>query len=316
MPGTSPGASSYSSLLTAAPSVAHEKQDVVNPFKYSKEEMLHVWKEGGGRGTLGLEVELWEGVVKESGGEPVGLKEMSDAEKKLFSLSINSELRRRQSHDFLPGSAERPKHPHSASSTHGSLGQSRYSAMLARKRKEDGTDTGPPLSVPRRLSLTSLASPLGTPLSPTGGGLPSPRTRLGNGPHGFDSPITAGDSSWRKRDPDPIRVGDTLTEECDEQTGTERDSSGVDPSGSFNSSDLSQSVSARSMAPSPPSFRDDSGGGGPDLEDLNTLGSNAYKSGISAARPPDIEDDPSNVNWSYRDPKGNIQGISVCLHQE
>ncbi|KAF8491294.1 hypothetical protein JB92DRAFT_2656198, partial [Gautieria morchelliformis] len=30
--------------------------------------------------------------------------------------------------------------------------------------------------------------------------------------------------------------------------------------------------------------------------------------GITAARPPGLENDPSNVSWSYRDPKGNIQG--------
>jgi hypothetical protein len=66
--------------------VPQEKKDVANPFKYSKDEMLQVWKDGGGRGALGLEVELWEGVVKELGGEPVGLKEMSEAEKKVSTL--------------------------------------------------------------------------------------------------------------------------------------------------------------------------------------------------------------------------------------
>jgi hypothetical protein len=57
----------------------------VNPFRYSKEEMLQVWKDGGGCGGLGLEVELWEGVVREIGGEPAGLREMGEGERKVCS---------------------------------------------------------------------------------------------------------------------------------------------------------------------------------------------------------------------------------------
>jgi len=45
--------------------------------------MLRIYKEGGGRGGLGLEVERWEGIVHEVGSEPIGLREMGDAEKKV-----------------------------------------------------------------------------------------------------------------------------------------------------------------------------------------------------------------------------------------
>lgn len=45
--------------------------------------MLRIYKEGGGRGGLGLEVERWEGIVREVGYDPVGLKDMGDAEKKV-----------------------------------------------------------------------------------------------------------------------------------------------------------------------------------------------------------------------------------------
>ena len=45
--------------------------------------MLRIYKEGGGKGGLGLEVERWEGVVREIGSEPVSLREMGDAEKKV-----------------------------------------------------------------------------------------------------------------------------------------------------------------------------------------------------------------------------------------
>ena len=89
LPSTSPpvpGASSYSSLLTPAPAAPPEKPDAVNPFLYSKEELLQVWKDGGGRGGLGLEVEMWEGVVREIGGEPLGLKEMGEGEKKVCGM--------------------------------------------------------------------------------------------------------------------------------------------------------------------------------------------------------------------------------------
>jgi hypothetical protein len=97
LPSTSPpapGTSSYSSLLTPAPPAPPEKQESVNPFLYSKEELLQVWKDGGGRGGLGLEVELWEGVVREIGGEPIGLREMSEGEKKVRSASTSRAPRR------------------------------------------------------------------------------------------------------------------------------------------------------------------------------------------------------------------------------
>lgn len=49
--------------------------------------MLRIYREGGGKGGLGLEVERWEGVVRETGIEPIGLKEMGEAEKKVSPLS-------------------------------------------------------------------------------------------------------------------------------------------------------------------------------------------------------------------------------------
>lgn len=52
--------------------------------------MLRIYREGGGKGGLGLEVERWEGVVRETGIEPIGLKEMGEAEKKASSLSKGS----------------------------------------------------------------------------------------------------------------------------------------------------------------------------------------------------------------------------------
>ena len=80
----------YSSLLTgrASPSgasgdISSRPDDEAHPFRYSKEQMLQVWKDGGGRGALNLEVERWPGVVREAGGEPISLKEWSGEEKKV-----------------------------------------------------------------------------------------------------------------------------------------------------------------------------------------------------------------------------------------
>lgn len=64
--------------MTAPP----ENPGGVNPFKYSRDEMLRIFQEGGGKGGLGLEVERWEGVVREMGSDPVALKEMTEADKK------------------------------------------------------------------------------------------------------------------------------------------------------------------------------------------------------------------------------------------
>ena len=187
--------------------------------------------------------------------------------------------------------------------------------------------------------MSSLSSPLGGPLSPTAGALSSPRNKLGSGSHGLDGLTSPSDGSWRKRETDSARGGilgeGNSVEERDEETGADGDTSGVDPSGSFSDADLSRSVSGRSMAPSPPSFREDSGGHPAPTDDLNTtLSSLALhegkksaksldvhnstvdgreisdaKSGILEERPPGLENDTSNVSWSYRDPKGNIQGI-------
>lgn len=139
----------------------------------------------------------------------------------------------------------------------------------------------------------------------------------------YDGPA----DSWRKRDPDPTRLGGVLTEERDEGAGgilATDTTSGSSPDTS------SRSVSARSMAPSPPSVRDDSGlssGGGGRVDDLamavNVLSvldeekqppggphidGGVYKSGISAQRPLGLDNDPAAVSWSYMDPKGNEQG--------
>jgi PERQ amino acid-rich with GYF domain-containing protein len=81
-------ASTYSALVTPVAAPEPEKRDECRPFRYSKEAMLRIYKEGGGRGGLGLEVERWEGIVHEVSSEPTGLREMSDAEKKVRQIGL------------------------------------------------------------------------------------------------------------------------------------------------------------------------------------------------------------------------------------
>jgi hypothetical protein len=45
--------------------------------------MLRIYREGGGRGPLGLEVERWDGIVRDAPADPMALKPMTDADKKV-----------------------------------------------------------------------------------------------------------------------------------------------------------------------------------------------------------------------------------------
>jgi hypothetical protein len=87
-PPPSGGTSSYSALVSSAPTSALERRDETHPFRYSKEELLRIYKEGGRKTGLALEVERWEGVVKEVASEPIGLREMDEAERKVSVHSL------------------------------------------------------------------------------------------------------------------------------------------------------------------------------------------------------------------------------------
>ncbi|KAF7320163.1 GYF domain-containing protein [Mycena kentingensis (nom. inval.)] len=168
-------ASSYSSLVSPVPTTPADKKDDSQPFRYTREEMLKIYRDGGGKGALGLEVERHEGIVRESNSEPVGLKEMGDQEKKLFSNGLNSEIRRRPSID-----TDRPRLAHNSSAT-GSPLRERFNM-----RRRESSDS----LAPRRLSLSGTQAPQ----SPA---LPSPRTRFGHTP-GFDGVLNGGES-WVAR---------------------------------------------------------------------------------------------------------------------
>jgi len=115
--GTHPGVG-----LTTLVSGNSAKDDGTHPFRYSKEELVRIYQEGGGKGLLGQDVERWEGVVRSVGADPITLREMTEAEKKVFGMvsfcpalyhihgcfqlftgPLNSEVRRRpsQSAEYL-----------------------------------------------------------------------------------------------------------------------------------------------------------------------------------------------------------------------
>ncbi|KAF8326028.1 uncharacterized protein EI90DRAFT_3071218, partial [Cantharellus anzutake] len=59
-----------------------DDDDARLPFRYSKEQMLQVWRDGGGQGELNIEVERWPGIVRELVVEPAGLREWTAEERK------------------------------------------------------------------------------------------------------------------------------------------------------------------------------------------------------------------------------------------
>lgn len=152
--------STYSALVSAIPTGQIDKQDEVHPFRYSKDELLKIYKDSP-KGILGLEVERWDGVVREIGSDPVGLREMGEAEKKvrtscrvtgaflahekkLFAGPLNSDLRRRQSTDYLSPlnvsslGTERTRLNHNSPSTTGSPLRERYVGLKRRDSNAGG----------------------------------------------------------------------------------------------------------------------------------------------------------------------------------
>ncbi|KAI0757426.1 hypothetical protein C8Q80DRAFT_1091984 [Daedaleopsis nitida] len=303
-----PGNSTYSALVTPVSNSPPERRDLAHPFRYSKEEMLRIYKEGGGRGGLGLEVERWEGIVYEEGGDPIGLKEMGDAEKKLFAGPLNSEVRRRQSTDFLSplttsGLGERPKLNHATSGA-GSPMRERIGSFMGRRRG-DSIDQAP-LNLPRKLSLSNMQGGLA---SPREGGLPSPRVRPG-----FDgvldtswtarrrqseSQLKAGAGNKSDKEPDGENKGSEIKEEEEDAL---RDADAKASSGGTSNGDSKLTNGVGGM--SNPSTVE------PVTGQLGNLSMSRQGDDLrdTTNKPPLGPGDLSSVDWSYLDPQGQIQG--------
>ncbi|KIJ68628.1 hypothetical protein HYDPIDRAFT_179700 [Hydnomerulius pinastri MD-312] len=323
------GVSTYSALVApAAPEP--ETRDESRPFRYTKEEMLRIYKEGGGRGGLGLEVERWDGIVRDVGSEPTGLREMGEAEKKLFAGPLNSELRRRQSTDLintLSSPSDRPRLNH-ANTAAGSPMRDRFGPLLGRRR--DSTDQ-PPLTLPRKLSLSNTQ---GGPLASPRDALPSPRNRMGTFGSGFDGVLNTGDS-WSRRRPSagmPGGGGGTPTRgdgkegeprRSDIKEEEENTSHSATIAHSADSVDATQQPSSPGpdvpppdVTPNghPPSSGTDpvtQGIAGMSLGEHNHVDGNpqvATTINLPASGPPPGLADPASVEWSYLDPQGQVQG--------
>ncbi|GLB36523.1 putative GYF domain containing protein [Lyophyllum shimeji] len=311
-------ASTYSALVSPAPPQQPEKRDDAHPFRYSKEELLKIYREGGGKGGLGLEVERWEGVVREVGSEPIGLREMGEAEKKLFQGPLNSDLRRRQSTDLLSLSTQglgtdRARFSlNSPASAAASPLRDRFGAL----RRRDSADQ-PTLTIPRKQSFSSLQ-----PASPREAAVPSPRRGSGY-TSGFDGVLGGGDV-WaaRRRASEaslkagtgaaPQSGGDTSVDGRALDIREEEEDTRQGPDG--NSQTSANSQDPNSTTTSQPTVSSVSDGHDATVEMASlSLGANSSNLPGSLSAPPNSVPvvppvDPATVEWSYKDPSGQIQG--------
>ncbi|KAK7064621.1 GYF domain-containing protein [Favolaschia claudopus] len=302
------GASSYSALVSPAPPPPTDKRDETHPFRYSRDEMLKIYRDGGGKGGLGLEVERYEGIVREAANDPVGLRDMSDSEKKLFAGSLNSELRRRQSLDYLSPlsvqtTGERPRMPHSASSGTGSPLRERFGNLSMRRRESSDQ-----LTAPRKLSLSNTQGPM----SPRDAALPSPRTRIGHTPT-FDGVLNGGESWLARRraseakaaarDTDPHEAPTLEIREEDEDTSATADSTNVGATQGLSKDTAPPPLPDPAPASSQSKTATDRTSYSPHVPN----GSDPAPAPVQNGPPPGIQD-LATVEWSYLDPQGQLQG--------
>ncbi|KAH9177044.1 hypothetical protein EDB89DRAFT_2240277 [Lactarius sanguifluus] len=334
-PNAPSGVSSYSALLTPSLNNTQESSDSANPFLYSKEDLLKIYREGGGRRGLGLDVERWEGVVREVGSEPVTLKEWTEGERKLFAGSINSEVRRRQSSDYLSPLATQPGERQKLSHTGPGVASPLRERFGGLMRKRDGSDQ-PALTIPRKLSLSSTQGPLG---SPRDGSLPSPRTR-GPVTPSFDGILNSGETWVSRRrasesgtrlnsgatrgdgDTEPLSGNrlkiDEVEEEQQRHSGPRPDSTGKNASQNSDPSpgDSPQGamIPVNDSATSPPMNGPE---GSTTFHGVTQPPAQVLVDGLPAQSPTNPTPvtaasqhvaNPASVEWSYLDPQGQVQG--------
>ncbi|KAF9569837.1 hypothetical protein CPC08DRAFT_677685 [Agrocybe pediades] len=304
----------YSALVSATQSMSFDTgTDESHPFRYSKEELLKIYQEGGGKGGLGLEVERWEGVVREGGTDPVTLREMTEAEKKLFAGPLNSELRRRpsQSAEYLSPlntSLERPRLNHASSSANANSPlRERFGAL---KRRDSASDMLIP-ALGRKPSLTALQTPLLSPREAN-------RSR-GNYTPGFDGVLNNGESwvSRRRASETANKSGSISTKDAidmsqDIKTSGIQEEKEEDHVNNEHPRGESDAHFFSASSQSSPEKRYDAGssGNGQDTSQQNMLLSNAdpFASTHVGVGPPPGLVDLAAIEWSYKDPTGQIQG--------
>ncbi|VDC01957.1 unnamed protein product [Peniophora sp. CBMAI 1063] len=265
----------------------------LNAYAYSKDEMLRIYKEGGGRGGLGLEVERWEGVVRQVGSEPAALKEPTEAERKLFSGPLNSELRRRQSTEQFSPLAIGIGGVKPNGAVAGSPMRERFTNIA---RRRDSSDTGTMnLPIPRKLSLSGAQ--LG---SPRESAMPSPRLRGPLTPGGIDGVLFGGDS-WmaRRRASEAGKALPTPRGDDGGEKIKEEDETGADNSDNWRAKAPKSAADADDPAPAAKT---------PGAVDNQPVANGNSASAAVPAKPPGLPLDVAAIEWQYLDPQGNIQG--------
>ncbi|CAE6516837.1 unnamed protein product [Rhizoctonia solani] len=333
-----PNVSSYSSLLTSAsPPPQIKSEDENYPFRYSKDQLLRVWKDGGGRGGLGLEVERWPGIVREVGGEPQGVKEMTPEERKIFSANVNSDPPIRRNTANLSLASDRQSKLGQGMGI--GLGPASPRGIGAPRRRATGATDDPASSpfVPRKLSLSSglHTGNVGAPPGSPGGPLPSPniRTRI-PGAETSDptsdvwargAPAVPTDSPWnaigaRRRTNDASRGWGGAS-------GTPGIGLGIGRGISFGSlangtptgnGSVDEKISPSvSPGPGPVSTTDATTPANEDsINQPTATTSDAIQPPALATNtiyatngaPLEPTEDFANIQWSYKDPTGQIQG--------
>ncbi len=182
-----------------------------------------------------------------------------------------------------------------------------------------------PLSLPRKLSLSSLQGPLASPRE----ALPSPRTRLG-GAGGFDGVLSDAWSSRRRTSEGGLlkgnaRAGDTSDSQNDPKTeGIKEEEEEPGAHGQpIGDTRPEQSLKTDPPLATPISTHDDQTHAQPDAVDSRMAGlslntrvqrSSATPSLVStpvdmaSTGPPPGLIDINAVEWSYLDPQGQVQG--------
>ncbi|KIL70552.1 hypothetical protein M378DRAFT_155483 [Amanita muscaria Koide BX008] len=289
-----------------------EKHDDPNPFRYSKDEMLRIYKEGNLKSGLAQEVQRWDGVVREVPSEPVGLREMGEAEMKIFSGSLNSDLRRRQqSGEYLSSistNTDRTRMNYPNSSANSPL-RERFGALRRRDSTADSPTGISPL--PRKQSFSGSQNPV---VVARDVGLPSPRSRVGLTSN-FDGVLNTGGESWGARrrasevslkgsvsmsretssenhsEPKANEIREELEEEQSGADGTigvpfgrRLDGQSRTQADSHETGSSEHNIDLQSNHSNQPAFTQTTNGLPLELQDL------------------------ASVEWSYKDPTGQIQG--------
>ncbi|KAL5535617.1 SMY2 [Sanghuangporus sanghuang] len=294
------GVASYSALVTPHAPPVQDKRDIAHPFKYSRDEMLQVFKNLGGCSELPIEVEHWDDVVRESPGEPVSLSDFTEVEKKLYATSLNSETRRRQPSDYM-AQGDRSK---------GGTLNSGLGLMSRRRRGDSNGAEQTSLSLPRKASWSGASGNLVSPSAA------SPRTRIG-GHNAIDGVLNSTESAWgggKRR----ITHGQPVPDRLDEKEEIQKE-----PSPELNEDTGLSAEKTEGTENRPPNQQDSSisqvvvpQNSNKDIDNvtgsMNNLALNTNVVGpqkadqVSDARATDAE--PGKVEWSYIDPSGTVQG--------